>query len=252
MPLLGAVRTLFAREAQPRESTPPPSATLRRAAVPREWERLKGFLSACESSRLDLSGLHPSDCVGFFERRAVIEGAVHAGIPLGRVVRDHGFADAWHWETVVRYFEARHSELVFGPEGTAKIRFVDEFRRAEAVVRERLRQADLRSVEPIHGVSLERFAEVSAAIVRLGGSASRPALSRVLAELGVGAAAYGAVRRGWLERIPRDSTRSLQRRYQDAFLAARSRFATLSPPEEQEVGAARARRSWADEGAEVA
>jgi hypothetical protein len=179
---------------------------------------------------------------------------VHAGISLDRAARDHGFIGARHWETVVRYFEARHSELWIDESGVPRVRFVEEFQNAEALVRERLRDADARSLEPIHGIGIERFAEVSAAIVRLGRAPSRTALSRVLSEFGVGSATYGAVRRGWLERIARDSTRSLQRRYQDAFLAARSRFATLQPADEtgqRESATARARRSWADEGVGV-
>jgi len=256
MALFGSVRGLFAREARtPSVAPKAPTSSRVRAPVPSEWVRLKEFVSACEAMRLDLCGLHASDCVGFFERCAHVEGAVHAGVSLERAARDHGFTDARHWQTVVAYFEARHSELAWDAEGVPRIRFVEQFRRAEAVVRERLREADARSLEPIHGVALERFAEVSAAIVRLGATPTRAALSSVLGELGIGPATYGAVRRGWLERIAHDSTRSLQRRYMDAFLAARQRFATLAPADEAdepEEASARARRSWSDEGVLVA
>lgn len=254
MALFGAFRGMFARDAQARRSSvpPPPASARLRAEVPSEWVRLKAFVSAFEAAPLDLCGLHASDCVGFFERRALIEGAVHAGIPAERAARDHGFVDAWHWDTVVRYFEARYSELCFDAADAPRIRFVEEFRLAEALVLERLREADARVHEPIHGIGIERFAEVTAAIVRLGATPARAELSRVFSELGVGSATYGAARRGWLERITKDSTRSLQRRYQDAFLAARSRFATLSPPEEREPQSASARRSWADDSVAVA
>src|SRR5207247_611314 len=139
----------------------------------------------CEEGRLDLASLHPSDCVGFFERRAVIEGAIHAGVSGDRAARDHGFANAQHWEMVVRYFEARYSELSIDAAGVARIRFVDEFHRAQELVAERLRDADARMLEPIHGVGIERFAEVTAAIVRLGATPTRAELSRVFSELGV-------------------------------------------------------------------
>ena len=247
MALFRAVRGMLARD--PLTPPTPPAA---RARVPSAWIDLKVFVSACEAAPLDLCALHPSDCIGFFERRALIEGEVHAGVPIDRAARDHGFTDGRHWETVVRYFEARYSELRVDAAGVARIGFIDEFRRAEALVLSRLRDADARSLEPICGVGLERFAEVSAAIVRLGATPSRAALSRVLAELGVGAGTYGAVRRGWLARIAHDSTRSMQRRYQDAFLAARSRFATLLPGDEPEPRSVGARRSWADAAAALA
>jgi hypothetical protein len=246
MALLAPIRSLFfAREARPSERPAPASRPARREPPP-EWGRLKEFISACDSLAIDLAGLRPGDYVGFCDRRARVDGAVSAGVSIERAARDHGFHDAQHYATVVAYLEARASELYVDDELHVRVRFVAELRAAQAMVDARLREAAQRLLEPIHGVTLDRFAEVSAAIVRLGARPSRAALSSVLSELGVGAATYGAVRRGWLARIERDSTRMLQRRYQDAFLAARSRSVTLAPSGDDTAPSAAARRSWAD------
>lgn len=241
MALFSPLRSLFARRAGAASEPPAP-----RREAPPEWSRLKELVAACDVLSIDLAGLRPGDHVGFCERRARVEGTMRAGAPLERAAREHGFKDAKHFVTVVAYLEARASELYVNERGALRVRFVAELRDAQAMVDARLRDAAARALEPIHGVTLERFAEASAAIVRLGADPTRAALSRVLDELGVGAATYGAVRRGWLARIERDTTRLLLRRYQDAFLAARSRFATLAPSGDDDAPSASARRSWAN------
>ena len=222
--------------------------------VPTAWVQLKAFLHACEAHHLGLAGLRPEDAIGFWAKRTTVRDACAAGLPKERAATESGFVSWEHWTTVERYFEARYSELVVAADGSFEIRLVEEFRQAsvlasQALDRIALAAAEARTLEPIEGVSLDRFATIAAAMTTLGPAPSRSEVSMVLGELGVGPAAYGAARRGWLVRIKEDTTGRLKTRYRQAFSAARDSYVEATePPEESGVRAigasALARRSW--------
>jgi len=265
MGILSALGALFRRK-RPAATTPsyPPGPPNGQpvSAIELQWAGLKAYVAHCERERLDLGKLHRDDAVGFFLRRQAIQEAAQAGIPLERAARENGFLSAAHWQGVERYFEARYSRLVAEPNGARTIRYVDEFHRAQLLATEQRAQAARTAaakklLEPIQGVTLERFAEISATlVVALGamGGASRSELSSVLAQYNIGTAAFGRTRRGWMERIESDPSGHLKTIYAGAFRTARERLmanassGVMARPEEDILPAATIRKTWVDVG----
>lgn len=195
------------------------------------WDRLKSFVARCDDEDLDLAGLRIEDAIGFWSRYARIESAKLRGVSAEDAVVAEGLKCLDHWVVVERYFQARYSELVRLPSGKLTIRFIDAFQRASdqaqrAIAEERTRlEADARELEPIGGVSLERFAEIAAALAHLAGAeATRARTTEVLGTFGIGAATFGSVRRGWEARMVADKTRRLRRAYRAAWTHATEMF----------------------------
>lgn len=224
--------------------------------VPAAWGQIKAFVQSCESTGLSLGGLRAEDAAGFWTKRARIHEAHAAGMPKERVATEAGFVSWEHWMLVERYFEARYSELAVNADGTFEIRLIEEFRQASVVAsrdvqRISVRAAELKTLEPIEGITLDRFAEIAAAMTQFGPEPSRLELSMVLGGLGVGPATYGAARRGWHLRMQEDRTGRLKARYREVFYAARQRNGEASESQEKSgvrmIGSpAIARRTWVD------
>jgi hypothetical protein len=236
-PVTNASNPSSAREASAREaslgSTPPSALGYAGAIDPirASWDRLKSFVARCDSEDLDLAGLRIEDPIGFWSRHARIESAKLRGVSPEDAARAEGLKCLDHWLVIERYFQARYSELVRLPGGKVTIRFVDAFQRASeqaerAVAGERERlEAEARELEPIGGVSLERFAEIAAALAHLAGAeATRARTTEVLGTFGIGAATFGSVRRGWEARMASDKTRRLRRAYRAAWTHATEMF----------------------------
>lgn len=222
--------------------------------IPAAWGQMKAFVQSCESNGLGLGGLRIEDAPGFWTRRSRIHEAYAAGMPKERIAAETGFVSWEHWLLVERYFEARYSELAVRADGTFEIRLIEEFRQASVVAtrdlkRISVRAAELKTLDPIEGITLDRFAEICAAMAKFGQSPSRSELSMVLGELGVGPATYGAARRGWIQRIKEDSTGRLKARYREVYFAARQAMVDVAEPVERSgvrmIGdPAIARRTW--------
>ena len=245
---MGIFRTIgnFFRAPQPPAPAPPPVLS----AAELEWQRVKAFVQECERHGLALGRLQPDDPVGFWNRRCAIDEAVRGGMPLERAAIDAGFSSAQHWKLVERYFESRYAELAPNVTGDLQVRYVPEFQQA-AVIAQRQRQEaaakkeEERALEPIQGITIERFAEMSAAVALIGNAATRAEMSNVLAEFGVGAATFGAARRAWLARIQEDKTGRLRARYLSALQKARGERAASGVHHTDALQSeASARRSW--------
>ncbi len=230
--------------------------------VPPAWRQIKAFVQNCEMTRLSLGGLRAEDAAGFWTRRARIHEAQAAGMPKERVATEAGFASWAHWALVERYFEARYSELAVNADGSYEIRLIEEFRQASVVAsrdveRISVRAAEMKTLDPIEGITLDRFAEIAAAMTQFGPEPSRRELSMVLGGLGVGPATYGAARRGWHQRMQDDKSGRLKARYREVFYAARQRNGEASESQEKSgvrmIGSpAIARRTWVESDLESA
>ncbi|MEO6420103.1 MAG: hypothetical protein ABIP39_11875, partial [Polyangiaceae bacterium] len=78
---------------------------------------------------------------------------------------------------------------------------------------------------------------------------SRSEVSLVLGGLGIGPAAYGAARRGWIQRMKDDASGRLKARYREVFSVARQSIVEVTERSEtsgvRRIGdAAIARRTW--------
>jgi hypothetical protein len=268
MGIMSSLGRLFRRNAKLPPTQPPsmaPPAYVSEAE--RQWARIKGYVRDCQKHGLDLAKLHPEDPVGFFTRRAFIRDAQRSGMPLERAAVAAGFTSEAHWTFVERYFESIYSTLTMKADGSYEIRFVPEFDRARLLA-EREREQEMarqlastsasRILEPIQGLTIERFAEVSAAMLDFGPEPSRAEMSSILGELHVGPAAYGGARRGWLDRMEQVNSGKLKQRYREAFRAARQirvasgvhRLDSLegAPTADEARARAAARRSWVEIG----
>lgn len=250
-----------------RTQSAPPSSISSQSALPTDpvrvsWDRLKTFVARCDDEDLDLAGLRIEDPIGFWSRYARIERAKLRNVAVEDAVTAEGFECLDHWTVVERYFQARYSELVRLPTGKLTIRFIDAFQRASdqaqrAISEERDRvEADARELEPIGGVSLERFAEIAAALAHLAGAeATRARTTEVLGTFGIGAATFGSVRRGWEARMAADKTRRLRRAYRAAWTHATEMFGSgqwelpscpAADPNSKEVSKVTTRYTWVE------
>lgn len=222
--------------------------------VPAAWGQMKAFVQICESSGLGLGGLRTEDPTAFCNKRSRIREAHATGMPKERIAIEAGYVNWEHWLLVERYFEARYSELSLRADGTYEIRVIEEFRQASVVASRDLERISIsaaaaKTLDPIDGITLDRFAEISAAMTKFGPEPSRSEVSQVLGGLGIGPATYGAARRGWLQRIKDDTTGRLKARYREVYISARQSIVEVSEPQEtsgvRRIGdAAIARRSW--------
>jgi len=249
---MGIFRTIgnFFRAPQPLPMPEVEPAPLSAAEL--EWQRVKSFVQECERQGLALGRLQPDDPVGFWSRRCAIDESVRGGMPLERAAKDAGYSGAQHWKLVERYFESRYCELAPNVTGELHVRYVPEFQQAALIAqRQRLeaskKKDEERALEPIQGITIERFAELSAAVALIGNAATRAEMSNVLAEFGVGPGTFGAARRAWLARIKEDKTGRLRARFLAALQKARGERAASGVHRAdalQSEDAASARRSW--------
>lgn len=225
--------------------------------VRQSWDKLKSFVARCESQELDLGGLHIEDAISYWARHSQIEIAKLDGKSPEDAAKAAGFLCLDHWSVVQRYFQARYSELVKLPTGKLAIRYVDAFQRgadqnerelAAEVARREREAADL---EPIGGVSLERFAEICASLAHLGAEATRTRTTQIFAAYGLGAATFGSVRRGWEARMEADGSRKLRRKFRQAWTHVHTNLenGTWQLPgsgERQEVSGVSTRYTWVE------
>ncbi|MBK6693753.1 MAG: hypothetical protein IPG50_16315 [Myxococcales bacterium] len=236
---------------RPTSLMPPPGDPVRMA-----WDQLKSFVARCEAQSLDLAGLHVDDPIGFCAVRARIEERKLAGTSAEEATLAEGFSCVDHWVVVERYFQARYSELVRLPTGKVAVRYVEAFQRAteraeHQVNGERTRLEQAASLrEPIAGVTLERFAEISAMLAFLGSDATRARTTEVLASFGIGAATFGSVRRGWETRMEGDSTKSLRRTFRAAWTFTQEQLASgklkVAGTVDQEISKVSTRYTWVE------
>lgn len=223
-----------------------------------QWDRLKTFVARCDREDLDLAGLHIEDAITFWGRHARIERAKLDNVGAEQAVKAEGFSCLDHWSVVSRYFQARYSELVKLPDGKLAIRYVDAFQRAceqaeRDVAEERARrEREAALFEPISGVTLERFAEIAAAMAHLGAEATRTRTTELLAAYGLGTATFGAVRRGWESRMEGDTSKKLRRTYRQHWTHARELLTKGewqipgANTERQEVSGVSTRYTWVE------
>ncbi len=79
---------------------------------------------------------------------------------------------------------------------------------------------DPRLLEPVHGVSLERWAQAAAALSRLRTHATTAEIDAALAPLRLDHATYAAADAAWQARMRRDVTMTIAARFGAAFEAA--------------------------------
>jgi hypothetical protein len=215
------------------------------------------FVARCEREDVDLAGLHIEDAISFWARYVRIEIAKMSGTAKEEAIRAEGMSCVEHWVVVQRYFQGRYSQLVCLPNGTLAIVYVDSFQRAadraeRELTNERTRRSrEAAELEPVAGVSLERFAEMSASLAHLGAEATRARTTEVLAAYGLGAATFGSVRRGWEARMEADTTKRLRRIYRQAWTHAHEQLqnGTWQLPgtgERQEVSGVSTRYTWVE------
>ncbi len=187
-----------------------------------EWAELEMLVQRYEAEGIDLSGLDLADPRSFWDRHAKIARARAEGKGQLHAVVAAGFRSVEHWEHVSRYYQAKWSELVQLPSGEREIRPREAFTAAAAARGHDAPQLDPRLLEPVRGVSLERWAQAAAAVSRLRSRASAAEIDAALAPIRLDHATYAEVDAAWQERMRRDTTLTIAARFGAAFEAAES------------------------------
>ncbi len=189
-----------------------------------EWAELQMLVQRCEAEGLDIAGLDIDDPRTFWDRQARIERGRAEGKSQLHAVVSAGFKGVDHWEQVSRYYQAKWSQLVRLPGGEREIRPRDEFAAAAAAGARGpagpSSDPDPRLLEPVHGVSLERWAQAAAALSRLRTHATTTEIDAALAPLRLDHATYAAADAAWQARMRRDVTMTIAARFGAAFEAA--------------------------------
>lgn len=187
-----------------------------------EWAELEMLVQRCEAEVIDLAGLDLADPRSFWERQARIARGRAEGKGELHAVVSAGFRSVEHWELVSRYYQAKWSELVHLPSGEREIRPRSEFAAAGAAAARQVAgpQVDPRLLEPVHGVSLEVWAQAAATVSRLRSRAPAAEIDAALAPLRLDHATYAEIDAAWQERMRRDTTMTIAARFGAAFEAA--------------------------------
>lgn len=184
--------------------------------IEEEWAELQMLIHRCEAESLDLAGLDIADPKTFWARQAKISQGRADGKNYLHSVISAGFRSVDHWEQVSRYYQAKWSLLVRLPHGEREIRPRDEFTAAAAGALASQPAADPKLLEPVHGVSLERWARASAALARLSAHAGPEEIAAALAPHGLDRAAFDAVDAAWQDRMRRDHSLTIAARFGEA------------------------------------
>lgn len=183
------------------------------AAVLEAWDDLQMFIQRCEAEALDLAGLDLADPKTFAARQARIERLQAEGRSYEHAVLAAGFTGVSHWEQVSRYYQARWSELGERPGGGREIRLRREFIAAAEAEESGPPAVDPRVLEPVRGVSLERWARAFAALARVSAHASDAEIDAALAPYGLDRATYNVINAVWQERMRRDASLTIAARF---------------------------------------
>lgn len=222
---MGVFKSLLAllgrTEAEPVPTVAPGVAALDEAdqepagdeAVLEAWDDLQMFIQRCEREAIDLAGLDLADPATFLSRQARIERLQVEGRSYEHSVIAAGFAGVDHWEQVSRYYQARWSHLVDCEAGGREIRPRDEFLAAVDALAAATPAVDPRLLEPVRGVSLERWARAAAALTRVSAHAGHAEIDAALAPFGLDRSSYEAVNTIWQDRMRRDPTLTIAARF---------------------------------------
>lgn len=182
-------------------------------AVLEAWDDLQMFIQRCEAEALDLAGLDLADPRTFVARQARIERLQVEGRSYEHSVLAAGFTGVGHWEQVSRYYQARWSELGERPGGGREIRLRDVFVAAAEAEASGPPAVDPRMLEPVRGVSLERWARAFTALARVSAHAGDAEINAALAPYGLDRAGYTAINAVWQDRMRRDASLTIAARF---------------------------------------
>lgn len=177
------------------------------------WDDLQMFIQRCEAEALDLAGLDLADPATFMSRQARIERLQLEGRSYEHSVIAAGFTGVAHWEQVSRYYQARWSQLAVRRGGGREIRLRDPFLAAASAHTAGAPAVDPRVLEPVLGVSLERWARAAAALARVSAHADAAAVTAALAPHGLDRGTYETVNAIWQERMRRDASLTIAARF---------------------------------------
>ena len=203
-----------------------------------EWQEIQAFIARCESSGLDLAGLDINDPGGYWRVNQEIDQTEPDGNGRTLVAQKHGFRDLDHWDTVARYFQSKWSHKTVDEDGEPTVQIRDEFTNALLTAHQGQFQAtqaaaaaaDPTLLAPVEGVSVDLWAQASAAMANMGNGASQADCDAKLAELGLDRATYDKASAGWQAKMQGDTTFVIATKYGAAFSAAQGQTPDAGEP----------------------
>jgi hypothetical protein len=189
------------------------------------WNELQQLIARFEQQGIDLVGVDPNDPVTFFHKQFAIEQETQDGGDYNAACQRQGFRDRFHLQEVADYVQAKWSVLGTDDDGVPDVVIRDEYNNAAIQARmgqvQQMQQAQLSAdpsqLEPINGVSLEQWAQASAAMGKLAPTAGDAEVAQLLAQFGLDRATYDMASAGWQQRMQNDPTAAIATKYAEAF-----------------------------------
>ena len=230
-----------------------------------EWAELQAFIQKFEQQGISLAGVDIDDPVSYWIRHFAVEASEMEGNPRAQAVVEQGFGDVPHWDMVCQYVIAKWSVLGHDDDGEPAVVQRDEFTNSMMKARMQGMQqmqsqaaaADPSLLAPVHGVSVDQWAQISAGLSRLGAGTTDGDVDRFVRQYGIDRATWDAANAGWQAKMQSDTSFVIATKYGEAFSGATGAATGAGAgggepcPFERWVEIMTAQTVWAEQGHDV-
>ena len=192
-----------------------------------EWDELQEVIARVEGQGMDLAGIDPADPISFWSKQFAIEEAQGQGLSEDQAAQQQGFHDEEHFDLISEYMQAKWSYVGTDEDGQQAVLQRDEFMNAALKARHSQMDgqraaaaaADPNLLAPVAGVSVEKWAAVSAQVGSMGQGATQQQYDHLLAQNGLDRATWDATNAGWQAKMQGDTTGAIAVKFGEAFSA---------------------------------
>jgi hypothetical protein len=226
-----------------------------------QWREMQEFIARCEAEGINLGGMDLNDPVTYWQKAMAIEEAESQGQDRDQMILQEGFANADEWEKAHTYYTNKWSHLVTNEDGELEVQQKDEFvngamKARQGQMGQQLASAEAANpqlLEPVEGITVEKWAEVAAGFTKLPPTATPDQVNQYLAGHGMDKAMYDRVNGEWTNRMSQDHTMVISNKYAAAFSGSMgvSEGGAEPVPFERFVEVMAAQEAWAASGMDV-
>jgi len=191
------------------------------------WADCQRSIAQFEASGESLNGVDPQNPVTMHEKYFAYEAFWHESDDKEGSARKVGFRDSAHLDRVHHYIAAKWSVLGTNENGEPDVVIRDEY--TNSMMQARMNQgnaarsaaanADPTLLQPENGVTVEQWAQASAAISRMPPNSTPQDMAKLLATIGIDRAQWDAANVAWPAKMQRDVTGVIAMKFGEAFAA---------------------------------
>ncbi len=225
------------------------------------WREMQEFNARCEAEGINLAGMDLNDPATYWRKVFILEQVQSEGRDESEAIAQMGFSSEEEWEKAHTYFTNKWSHLVTNEDGELEVQQKDEFVNGAMKARQEQMGQQLASaesanpqlLEPVEGVTVEKWAEVAAGFTKLPPTATPDQVNQYLAGHGMDKALYDRVNGEWTNRMSQDHTMVISNKYAAAFSGSMGVSADGAEPVpfERYVEVMAAQEAWAASGMDV-